>query len=193
MPVFRRRHSDLRGLTWYDEHALSLLPRGRVPEDVLKDGVEWLLLVDARADERVYHRGVKLAERGELLPGVLDEQRLLGELAAWIAAGIPDAARRLIDQALAERGSVIEAQLGWGIPSRVRISADASMEEIYVAIPRTVGALAERVSLALQAVLETASGLESDEVFDPNYWPPWVPSDWRCFHFVRPVDEIVAS
>lgn len=186
-PVFRRRHSDVRGLTWYDRDAREqLADPGILAGEHDEPGIEWMLLADARRGNEVYDEGVRLAHRGELMPAADDYLRAHAEFAAYIALRLPDAVAELLKNARANPSGVIEGSLLWGVPAKLRLEYDHHVDEIRIAIPRSAGSLAERVETALFALFEDASQLVHEEILQPQLMPAWVPNGWRCFHFVTP-------
>lgn len=184
-PIFRRRHSDTRGLTWYDRDAAQQLPDpGILAGEHTQPGIEWMLLADMRRADEAYDEGVRLAASGALLPTSDDYLRAHAEFATYIARRLPAAVRELLDNARANPGTVIEGTITWGIPAKLRVEYDDQVDEVRIALPRSSGTLADRVETAMLAQFEDAAELIHEEILQPGLVPTWVPAGWRCFHFV---------
>jgi hypothetical protein len=185
VPVFRRKHSETRGLTWHDRDAANQMPEASIVQPGHPDpGIEWMLLIGMRRADAVYNEGTRLANASRLLPAKDDYLRAHAEFAAHIAQRLPDAVRELLKSARECPGVAIEGTIAWNIPAKVRVEYDDQVNEIRIALPRAASGFVDQVETAMLMLLENESGLVHEEIVHPHLIPGWVPSDWRCFHFV---------
>lgn len=180
-PVFRRRRSDVRGITWYEHDPSAKLPDA----EIVPASIEWMMIVGARSDDEIYDDAARVARRGELLPSNDDYLRCHLEHVALIGHVLRDAVDELLRKARAAPNEPMGARFLWGVPARMLVMFEPSIEEIYLAFPRSSGDMADRITHALIGLIEQQGDVTSEEILVPESMPPWVPPGWRCHHFMR--------
>jgi hypothetical protein len=119
--VYRLRFSAERGVTWVDgDH-----------------GVVWLCAVHRRqegSDDDAYTWFAKLHADGKLLPSGDDRLRDRAEAVIRLQRGLTAAMLRLVDDALARKGTELAADLGGYLPCRVLVRGNGKIEEIWCAL-----------------------------------------------------------
>jgi hypothetical protein len=119
--VYRLRFSAERGVTWVDED----------------HGVVWLCAVQRRqegSDGDAYTWFAKLHADGRLLPSGDDRLRYRAEAVIRLQRGLTAAMLRLVDDALARKGTELAADLGGYLPCRVLVRGNGKIEEIWCAL-----------------------------------------------------------
>jgi hypothetical protein len=119
--IYRLRGSAHRGATWVDE----------------EHGVVWLCAVHRReegSDDDAYAWFAKIHADGELLPSDDDLLRDRAEAIIRLQRGLTAEMLQLVDDALAQKGVELSAELGEYLPCRALAVDGRGVEEIWCAL-----------------------------------------------------------